>query len=543
MNPQHRIDRDVRKRNISGENAVLVPAMENLAGRFITMYNTGCTEGIEELFLPDGELALPDFALHAKGRAAIRNLFAGRIPGKETGDVHVLHTPSFAADADGKEAKGTWDTCTYRIFRKEEALSCEVIITRMDIWFAKEEGELKIRSLNWHIMQSWVPVNYAQGQEMPLKDMQKRPDCLPEGKTPSPGVYTALQNLLGRFVHDHFHSPEKIFADRPDAVMYLDCLEEKPVHGFSSIKKEMEALVHREKEEGSYALLCSLAAPVIVLTGEDTAKALAVMPCYVPKKEKDGLFLDRSIRVLKADFVRSGGNWRILTLQTEAAAELPCLLKFTPSFGFERMSRTDDNWTVEEFPAEQETEDGSGDTFIAENVVNAWIYATRSGKDMEFLEHYVNFSDLTCVFDFKSHGLDAPSLETRESIEKKISVFDRQWESLVKQPAYHAAGTPFIRVSADGQYMKALWIDCCNTNMSAAFGRYNEDGTVPYMAAVNKYMFEFRKKDGVWYLVHWYFEPLMNVIQHSFDPAKSRGWCMKNDGRPYQQTEEEYPGD
>ena len=542
MEQQHIINRDVRKRNVSGKNAELIPAMENLAGQFAAMYNFGCTDGIETLFMKDGVLELPDFSVRASGREEIRNLFAGRALKEDTGDIHVLHTPSFAVMNTDDEAKGTWDTCSYRIYCNEGMPACEIMITRMDVWFAKGEDGLKIRSLNWHIMQSWVPVNYAPGQETPLKDLQKKRDFLPEGETPSAGDYTALQNLLGRFVHDHFRNPDELFADRPDTCLFLDCIMEKPAFGFAETAEQMEAVIRKEKETGHYVVLCSLAGPVIVLTGENTARAVSALACYVPTKEeeKEGLYLERSIRLLKADFVKEEECWKILSLQTEDAAQLPYLPKYTPSFGFERMSLKEGNWTAEEFGTAQKAGDCSGDAFIAENIVNAWIYATRSGKDMEFLDNYVNFGALPCVFDFKSRGLDAPSLETEEAVKEKISVFDRQWEALVKQPAYHAAGTPYVRISADGQYMKALWIDCCNTNMSAAFGKYNEDGTVPYMAAVNKYMYEFRKKDGVWYLVHWYFEPLMNVMQHSFNPKNSRGWCMKDDGRPYQQTEEEY---
>ena len=78
MEQQHIINRDVRKRNVSGKNAELIPAMENLAGRFAAMYNFGCTDGIETLFMKDGVLELPDFSVRASGREEIRNLFAGR---------------------------------------------------------------------------------------------------------------------------------------------------------------------------------------------------------------------------------------------------------------------------------------------------------------------------------------------------------------------------------------------------------------------------------------------------------------------------------
>ena len=63
----------------------------------------------------------------------------------------------------------------------------------------------------------------------------------------------------------------------------------------------------------------------------------------------------------------------------------------------------------------------------------------------------------------------------------------------------------------------------CNTNMSVAFKTAAEDGVIPYMAGINKYVHSFAKVDGRWYMTSWGFEPLMIVRFHSYSPKDNIG--------------------
>lgn len=89
--------------------------------------------------------------------------------------------------------------------------------------------------------------------------------------------------------------------------------------------------------------------------------------------------------------------------------------------------------------------------------------------------------------------------------------------------SYHTAANPLIEISEDGCYAKGTWFDHSATNLYSPKACEGGLAAIPYMVFIARYVHEFRKIDGQWYLTGFYWEPLINLCDWQFNLEKSEG--------------------
>ena len=86
--------------------------------------------------------------------------------------------------------------------------------------------------------------------------------------------------------------------------------------------------------------------------------------------------------------------------------------------------------------------------------------------------------------------------------------------------------SPMIEISEDGKFARGTWFDHSATNMYSASltDKDQEQPLIPYMVFIARYVHEFKKIDGKWYLSNFYWEPLINLDDWQFDHVHSDGF-------------------
>ena len=528
------LNQDIRTRQVPACYADLVAQAENIGGLFVSLYNANALEEALPLFASDAELKLPDSALHFCGKEQIHTglcqIAAQRAVAlaQKRFDLHLLHSPGFYVSPDGKKLRIEWDTYSYNIALKAAHYENETMLTRMDVWFSAENGSVRITSLNWHVMQSWRPIIYEDFQNNPLCGMQY--SYVPDSALPFAGAgeFKTLQRLANYFVFTHFRNTDELFCGEEDDSFSMKNLFPETVYG-EDIAAKFRALSEWEsRNDGKYISFMLNANPVIRSDGKTAEIALWSLTMEVKGAAFGYGAGDEYIaRKLCRQFLHCRKNekgWRVKSYELIPVAELAEKKYDKPAFIFDRMAVLGDNFGFE-FPDGSSLEANAADCYAVENIVNAWVNGVRRAEIQYFINNYMKASGLPYKFDFKSSGMDAPTFDTPESIYERTKNFDK--DLIPRQPAYHTASTPLIVFNADGTHAKACWVDYGNTNMSIAFGVEPGSNNIPYFACGDKYMHSFDKVNGIWYMTHWYFEPMISATRHYFnpEPGASKGWC------------------
>ncbi len=528
------LSKDLRTRQITTIQADKAAMMESIAGLFVSHYNAGSLDKAIDLFADNAVVSFPDSNIIVNGKPSIHKLFKEIGNSREekigngSADLHLLHSPSFYVNERDNAARGQWDTYSYNIMNMEGKYSCEVMLTRLDIWFNIHEDQLLVNSLNWHVMQSWVPVNYDIGPVDPIKSLNNLKVYTGNYPFADAADFKELQILTDLMVFTHYKGSEALFCGNSDDHLRLLGAAECEAFG-AEISACFKDLSELEENNGGKYLCVQLHANPIIYSDKQNAEGYFLAEVFGIRGNAFGFKpgeerLCRSLCLLKCTYRRANDRWGISSYEMFPVADLPEKIYEKPSFVFDRMSVKGNSFGYEPVKFES-LEEKSSDCYAIENLVNAWVNGVRRGEVQYFINTYMKESGMQYKFDFKSRGLDAPTFDTPESVYERTKGFDASM--IIKQPAYHTASTPIISFSPDGNHAKACWIDFGNTNMVLAFGQDPASGSVPYFSSVDKYMHEFDKVDGIWYMTHWYFEPMMSISRYSFDPGinQSKGWC------------------
>ncbi len=128
----------------------------------------------------------------------------------------------------------------------------------------------------------------------------------------------------------------------------------------------------------------------------------------------------------------------------------------------------------------------------------------------------------------KSYGEGSPVYTGETQILKKLSELESHYTPYMF--SFHMGTTPVIEFSRDGQSARGAWFDHSATNL---FHEGTDLRSVPYMVFVGRYMHEFKKIGGRWYLTRFFGEPLLGMADWYLDFETSEGWIKTAEDGSY----------
>ena len=143
---------------------------------------------------------------------------------------------------------------------------------------------------------------------------------------------------------------------------------------------------------------------------------------------------------------------------------------------------------------------------------------------MEFLKTYMKNPLNENYMLIRSQGDKTKALESLEEVTAKLQDLTDNYHN--PYYTYHAPTTPVILVNARKDRIRGIWFDHAATSL---YSMAKGPEAVPYMVFVNKYVHEFRKIEGKWYLVRFFCEPLISQPDWLLNMTENTGYIMKKD--------------
>ena len=537
-----------------GDEAALKIQMEETEGKFVRYYTNNELGKIADELFADSEntsLVLPDKNLKLTGTKAIKEALLkwqeerAASPAKE---VHLLATPYYEVNDDLTSGLATWDTYTYTV--DKDAKTCEIEMTHFDVTFVPVDGEMKIDTMDWHIMQSWVPWNYTDEQ---FEEVAAQLDALKiaEGTdydTANTGSsdFLKIQKLQNYFFENNMNEVDDLFADSEDATFAMGNLFDETVTGKAAISQKLADLKAAETaNKGMYLAMGLCTTPVIAVAADGkTATGDYLVQTFEIKGANYGdteepYTLVRHISELKADYVKTeDGAWKIQNFDMDVILTLPDS-DYSTHMIFWDKSGEDPNWSFDNAPLPG---DYPKDSFDIENLVNEWIYCLRRGELHNFVQKHFPIHGEGVPFSFflRSNPQRTPITEA-EALVNQVTGMDAGL--VTSQPSYHTATTPIVEISADGKKATATWMEHSLTNLGQAQIPgipQSEEGKPNYMIFTGKYFHEFTKINGEWFVTSFNWEPMMSLPIWQFDPTTSKGWAASGSTQKFPFPKEKY---
>ncbi len=523
--------------NQNGE-AHLYTVMENMVARFLHAYNYNDLYYIgKELLLNDAKtcVSIEGEGMNCAGYSSIISelrILEDRNKTRCDKQFSIWASPRYQLEQSSLDKKMICDLYTYRFYfdEREGKHKCELIISQLIVTFLVVDQTMKIINLLWKDIQSMIPWDY----ELPPNSEwfgEVQPGSLPEMRADnSPEDVLQIRNLQNYFFERKMNQTEQLFCDQAMPSLYLEPLSRNKIIGKSLILNQINQWRREEVlQNGYYLFLGITAAPIIEVNLENrSAEGLYFVETFhfnnqlQATTEKTPLI--RYLNILKASYCLENGEWKIRTMDLNIIGELPRVI-YTRGRRYDRMSQYPNSWNLDICKRKGRFIE---DSYKIENILNQWVYHCRCGKLVSFYEEYMKNREIECRMLIRSQGERSKILSTEAEIIHKLSEMDQQFHDLMY--SYHTATTPIIEIEENGNYAKATWFDHSATNL---FSMATTNELIPYMVFVAKYVHQFRRIEGKWYLVDFYWEPLISLPDWEFNLMNSKGFVSKKDAGKY----------
>ena len=545
-------------------NANVSCGMQNLIGRFLFNYNLGHPEASLSLFAGGAHLRLPDKGLEATGAEGIGKVL------KTLGDylrdgapvhrnLHLTGSPVTLPDADGKGGKGKWDTYAFEIIDGDDgSKKIEYYFTRIDGDFVTEDGQLRIKDLDWYEIYSFVPWDYTEeGDEGLAFDWSALPP-LPEHKRDiSAADFYGIQNVLTRYVYNaRKYAMIDTFSRRDDISFKMIPFSEEGVCGHDQVAAEIERLRKLEADNnGRYILVHPVSTPVIELS-EDGQSAVGQWMSYMFTVLADAFGfpgtdnrLIKRIGLVRCEFVRENGGWRIKDFDLKTLLRCP-VLEFNTwteegrpvkDKTFMRVGLSENQWVYArpKLGGNQQFQD---ELPTVEGIMAYWVNAYRRGELGDHIKKHMLNSETEAVFHSRMTGRNAAPVVGTKAVYDKFSKGNFLYHH--QQPAFHGGINPDVEIDADGRRATVSYFDVSHTpyvpELNSNFGETKQIGYIApehfdmdncgieHVACVHRfanYCFTFAKVDGEWKHESVQFESLLTMPRLYTRGKESRGWA------------------
>ena len=505
-----------------------VSALYNLQGFLSLAHTTNCLGQYAGQIFPtkdDARFIMPGMETPVTGGETIRKFLADEQFLRSSATfqwIHLFHTPAVVLDEQGDSATVTWDTYSYRIDRsKKKSATCT---TRFSAKCLLEPQGWRLYQVDWMVMQCFVPEEYGEEQ---MPEHQYQPWSAGEDNTAVLAAvdYLSIRNVNNLVVLRNWNEVEPLFSEH--AVLYAEGIAEKAFFGRSGVAEFCNMIHEQESVHGGRYRCLQLLGPGYLTAGEHSAKGSWLSETFeVIPNEKNEQIIRRRICRLDQKFERSEQGWLLQEYHMMTLFELPDIYGESPLY--QRMTSPLGNWIPIEYDPRCVRPNAC---FEVENLYALWPACLRRGELMTYLREHMSGDDVTCKLSIRSRGPETPTLVGFEAIAGKLQGMDDI--AVLSLPSYHCATTPVLESSADGNTVRASWMDHSLTNMSVALGADPENGMVPYMIFVSRYDHVFRRIHNRWYLVEFGWEPALGLPNWLCNPADEIGWDPQRRGLKY----------
>lgn len=428
---------------------------------------------------------------------------------KESGRQYFIFASSPIYSCENGLGRISCDTYVYTYEKGEKgSLGCRLRIMRLDLAFRIAEGKVRIWQCQWHTIQTMEPwpdeSHEAQRQAASF-------DALPMDVpgTDDARDYMSLKKLVNRLWDRLLENTSELF---------VRVSEEKKLKAyFQTGDKNVPAIV--------------ISGPVAVNISENkTALAVSLAEVFKVRrlvKETDGnagQCVERSFSYIRFEAHKNGGEWKISKTEADRIFMLPPA-PYVPGIRYDKISQGLRPWTLHN---ENRPGEWIKDSYAIENIMSRWVYACRRGELEKFFYRYMSDDGFVPEMLIKSQGEGTPGLSGKDAITARLGGMDKHFVN--RMYSYHTATTPLVEISSDGQSAKGTWFDHSATNLS---GEAKSPTQIPYMIFVARYVHEFHKFHGQWYLTNFFWEPLIHLEPWQFDLNRSEGWVSREDTKNY----------
>lgn len=469
-------------------------------------------------------------------------------------ELSIPASPAYRLSKDRRTGAVSLDTFTYRFYREKGtgAMACRVVMKRAEAKFTRQGNGAVMTSLRWDTIQEMEPFFY-EGKEW--KGVSGNYPSLP-----GPGRLKAedrleIRSMQNMFFERRFHQAEKLLSGEPDAELSIPYLGITGLSGKTAILQELKKHLERESRNNHcYLFLGITGFPVMEGAEADGEEAAAEESPYAAKDpcgasgfaaegcgRAKGMFLaevfqvyagiggekmgqwklKRHLSVVRADYRKEKGRWKIHKMRMEHIVSLPEQV-YRNDIRFDKMGQSQEPWRVDSQGFEVCRDPEAAQE--AENIISKWVYSCRRGELMEFLKTYMKNPLNENYMLIRSQGDKTKALESLEEVTAKLQDLTDNYHN--PYYTYHAPTTPVILVNARKDRIRGIWFDHAATSL---YSMAKGPEAVPYMVFVNKYVHEFRKIEGKWYLVRFFCEPLISQPDWLLNMTENMGYIMKKD--------------
>lgn len=438
-------------------------------------------------------------------------------------ELSLWASPAYRLSEDKKEGNMSCDTYTYRIYKEQETgkYLCEVSQKRAEGRFLETARGIVMTEYNWYTIQAMRPWEYT---EDPFAHLGKYPP-LPGTGMENPEEYLKIRNVQNMFFERRLYQAGDLFSDLADTRLTIESLSIREARGKEEIVRRLNACLDEEQENRHcYRFLGITGMPVIEI-GEDgqTAQGLSGAEIFLTDAssgQMEDWVLRRKMSLVRTSFRKERGRWKIWQMEIRDLVSLPTV-PYRNDGRYDKMGQSQEPWEIHQ-PIQGRIKPEAA--FAIENIINRWVYGNRRGKMREFVERYMKNPLGRNHMLIRSLGPKTRPQENLTEIREKIGGMDAQYRN--RYYTFHAPTTPVIQMDETGERARGTWFDHAATNLRS---QAKSPEHVPYMVFVNKYVHEFQKIEGRWYLVDFYSEPLISLPDWELDLVHSRGYLSRED--------------
>ncbi|MCD8217094.1 MAG: nuclear transport factor 2 family protein [Clostridiales bacterium] len=457
--------------------------LQSLLSQCLSLEDYSCIPAHFFLQTPDVSLTLPDYDIHCTGFSEIQDFFQNYKERKQLSgcrEFHLLNSPSICPGSSGNPAvlTSSWMSISFAVRCTEKESEIRMFSSRFDAEFGEENGDLKIKSLNWYEYASLTPWKGAPFCSSIISDDWKKWT----GNIISQEDYLSLQYLSSRAMQEQI-SPED---GRPFSML-------------------MSPVLTADENTGSGRWLA--------LTFNSNMQILRL-----------------SLNLIEMDFVRSDNIWEIAGQRSQTLvplSEMRASANTPPQAAEMTRGMRSHPLTVYPYEASDLT-----DVTEIENIAAEWVSAIRTRAPFYFYEHCLDSGNPDLYFSViqKTPGI--------AGFFKECAMMVRMDQLQPKFPGNHTLCTPLITFNEDRTQAVGIWFDFGWTVFGGAFGKEQP----PYYALPNiaRYEHYFVKKDNKWKLWGFNWGPLYQNGDWWYDPQTSCGWSASPDMRRWPQTFDKY---
>jgi len=432
-------------------------------------------------------------------------------------ELSVWTSPAYRLSEDKKTGNMSCDTYTYRFYRNGEGDFCEVSQKRAEAVFSENECGITMDKIQWYTIQAMKPWLYAEPAD--FDNLPEYPG-LPEKHRMRVQDYLEIRNLQNIFFEHRFHQCGQLFADRPGTSLYIEAMSEQVIEGKDAILEKMQRWLEQEKKNHHcYVFLGITSTPVIEVDDDgQSAEGLFTIEIFqtdARSEDKEKWLLKRQIGLVQTTFVKINKSWKIYRMYINKLMPLPDV-QYRNDIRYDKMGQSNEPWEVDQGNENHVTTEAA---YAAENIINRWVYGCRRGELPRFVAQYIVNPDNDHYMMIRSYGAKTKALENLNAIIDKTNTMTSLYCN--RYYTYHAPTTPVIQVNSDGTCARGTWYDHAATNLRS-MAKTQE--SIPYMVFVNKYVHDFKKINGRWYMTRFYAEPLIAVPDWELDMVHSRGY-------------------